>query len=378
MICSTSCSNRFLLLPLALLVVLLLGGCAGLEHTTVSSSGNTDLPARLEEGALYALLPIENLSASRAPLAELDMQLRNALKERGIRLLEPERLETFMREQRMRSRGGINLTQSRALRDLGVAGVFITALETWREGEVPRVSLIMRLVQSGDEPEILWIDGVGRTGDEAPGLLGLGLVKDVRQLTAGALERLLDSFVAARSGAEPGTAAQKKRHQPKYRYRAADFDPAAEYRVAVIPFLNVDTREHAGRIVGLHVVRQLQRYGNLKVLEPGLVREALLSQRMIMQEGPSLEAAELLAAADVLGADLVVSGRVFAYEGDAGESKVDFSLQIFSGIEPQVIWTSHSYGGGDDGVYFFDRGRVPSAHELAGRLAEAAIGDFAQ
>ncbi|MCD6188365.1 MAG: hypothetical protein J7K09_09395, partial [Desulfuromusa sp.] len=165
----------------------------------------------------------------------------------------------------------------------------------------------------------------------------------------------------------------KNKHQPQFFYRASTFNPAGQYTVAVIPFLNINARKHAEKIVALHLVEQLNRYANIRVFEPGLVRETLLRYRMIMQQGPSLAAADILASKDILGADLILSGRVFDYQGEFGESKVDFSVQIFDGIKREVIWASRSYATGNQGVYFFDWGWIPSAHGLSRRMTQAVI-----
>jgi hypothetical protein len=143
--------------------------------------------------------------------------------------------------------------------------------------------------------------------------------------------------------------------------------------VAVVPFLNVEARKYAGEVVALHFVKQLSRYENLRVVEPGLVRDTLLKYRMIMESGPSLASSDILADKNILGADLVLSGKVFDYQGAQGMSKVDFSVQAFDGPKREVIWTSRSYAAGNDGVYFFDAGSVPSAHGLTTRMSKAVV-----
>ena len=167
--------------------------------------------------------------------------------------------------------------------------------------------------------------------------------------------------------------ANKTRHQPQFSYRASTFVPARQYTVAVVPFLNINTRKHAGEIVALHTVKQLHRYANLRVFEPGLVRHTLLNYRMIMQAGPSFAASDILASERILAADLILSGKVFDYQGAVGESKADFSIQIFDGDKREIIWVSRSYATGDQGVYFFDWGWVPSAHGLVSNMTKAVI-----
>lgn len=354
--------------------------------------------------ARYAVLPVENLSDNQAPLAEIQQGLREGLSARGLKLLDNTELQAFMARHRLRHVGGITHDLARKLQDeTGVDGVFLTALESWREVPSPRVSLIMRLVSAGERAEIAWIDSVGLTGDDNPGLLGLGLVKDPCRLLARATDRLFDSLETylreeesefrypttdaaaqgrltkakllhpGRQTADEALAAKSRRHQPQSFYRASAFVPSARQTVAVVPFLNVNARKHAGELVALHAVKHLHRYANLRVIEPGMVRDTLLSYRMIMQSGPSLAAADILASESILAADLIVSGKVFDYQGEVGQSKVDFSWQAIDGSHREVVWSSRSYGAGNDGVYFFDFGLVPSAHGLVNSMMRSAL-----
>lgn len=377
-----------------------------------------DFGTLVNQGSLYAVLPIENLSDTRAPLVELQKKLIAALSARGFKLLDDAILQDLMSKYRVRHVGGLNTEFSQRLKaDAGVDGVFLTSLESWQDSAIPRVSLISRVVATGEQPMIAWIDSVGLSGDDEPGLLGIGLVKDANILFSKSTNQLLDSFQIYLEGkfleyrhkvasSEPttyevtdaeasDTEAEsfeqfqkftrkwdtadealkpiKGRHEPQFSYRASTFDPAGHYRVAVIPFLNINAKKHAGKIVALHVVKQLHRYNNIRVFEPGIIRETLLRYRMIMQSGPSLAASDLLASKQILGANLIVSGKVFDYQGDVGESKVDFSLQAFDGAKREVIWASRSYATGNSGVYFFDWGKVPTAHGLTSRMTQSVV-----
>ena len=367
---------------------------------TVAASGWSDVyrfTSPLDKSSLYAVLPVENLSDRKAPLGEIRDGLIRGLSAAGLRILDDEALEGFMRKHRIRDVGGLSALNGEQIREeLGVDGVVISSLETWYESVPPRISLISRIVATGKEPEIVWIDSVGLAGDEAPGLLGLGRINHVGTLLDTAVKKLVASFEVYLAGNFPGfrQAADQQgvrllngsagtadgslgeiraRHQPRFSYRSPAFAPALEYRVAVIPFLNVNARKHAGRIVALHLVKQLHRYENIRVFEPGRIRDILLHYRMIMQSGPSLAAADVLANEKILGADLILSGQAFDYQDAIGENKVDFSIQAFAGPQREVIWQSRSYAQGDDGVYFFDLGRIPTAHELASLMTRAAV-----
>ncbi|MBE0574970.1 MAG: hypothetical protein IH613_03645 [Desulfuromonadales bacterium] len=345
---------------------------------------------------LIAFLPMQNLTDVKVSGREISNMYRGMLGSE-LSLLSSDKLEHFMAKHRMRYTGGISSTLAKALREeTGVEAVFITNLETWFDRGEPRVSLHSRLVTTGETPEIVWIDSVGLTGGDSPGLLDLGRIDSTPELLQKALIQLIDSLrgylaghypsyhhaadqqglrlVNGKTGTADGMIGQVKgRHQPQFSYRASNFDPAGQYKIAVIPFLNINARKHAGRIVTLHAVKQFHRYANLRVVEPGVIRESLLRYRMIMQSGPSLAASDVLADSIILGADIIVSGRVFDYQGDVGNSKVDFSMLAFDGARREVVWASRSYAVGDAGVFFFDWGRVPSAHGLMSRMMQSVV-----
>lgn len=371
----------------------------GQEAVTKWSQTFSFSPA-LGKGSLCAVLPIENLSDSPVPLDEINNKLFSILSDHGYHLVDRDQLDRFMQAVRMRYVGGINEDIAQSLRkELGVEAVFITALETWTEKKQARVSVVSRLVITSQQPEIVWMDSVGLTAEDEVGLLGLGRIGAPQQLLERGLDKLMVSLDRYLDGAAPllihagnrqglrlvnewsanvdGSPSRgEKRFQPQLRYRASGFDPSRKYRIAVVPFLNINARKHAETITSLHTVRELQRYYNVHVLEPGLVRDRLLRYRMIMQSGPSLAASDVLADEGILGADLIVSGKIFDYQDRSGESKVDFSLQVFDGPGRRVIWTSRSYSSGNDNVYFFDRGRIRSAHDLLVRMMRSVIRGF--
>ncbi|MFH1216987.1 MAG: hypothetical protein V1706_10855 [Pseudomonadota bacterium] len=366
---------------------------------TVDSGWSTEyrFDPPVDSSSLYAVLPVDNISAAKAPLREIQQAIIHALSGKGFHILAHEELEDFMEKNRMRYTGGVSSDISKKLHDeLGVDGIFITSLETWQDGDPPRISLITRVDSSGEWPEVLWMDSVGLTGDDAPGLLGLGRINSAEKLLAKAVDTLAGSFQSYLEGGYPtrrfasdlqemkmvnsgGMTADftgskgERRHQPHSIYRAPDFDPAGLYSVAVVPFLNVNARKNAGDVVALHFVKQMSRYENLRVVEPGLVRQTLLTYRMIMEAGPSLASSDILANKNILGADLVLSGKVFDYQGVMGISKVDFSVQAFDGLKREIVWSSRSYATGNDGVYLFDFGSVTTAHGLTTRMSRAVV-----
>jgi hypothetical protein len=278
---------------------------------------------------------------------------------------------------RGRNRAGVHPAFATALRaETGAQALLIPSLEMYDEPSPPRVALFARLVSTGQTPVVRWVDSVGAAGDDAPGLLGIGLIQDPDELLARSVDALARS--AARQLIDGGPAAERgfaRKFAPKILYRSDAVDPTRTWSVAVVPFFNRSGRKYAGEIVALHMIRSLLGFRNVSVVEPGVVREELLRFRIIMTDGISLADTDTVLGA--VNADLVLNGEVLEYRdapGPGGAPAVDFSVLFIERRTRRVIWSSYSHATGNDRVFFFDWGRVRTAHAMAAQMARA-IGD---
>jgi hypothetical protein len=196
-----------------------------------------------------------------------------------------------------------------------------------------------------------------------------------------ALQQLSTSLLRFLSGQKHPVDSKtpKKKFQPKVIFRSPVLAPDMKYTVAVVPFFNISQRSFAGEIMALHFVRQLLALENFNVIEPGVVRQTLLRGRVIMGDGISLAHADLLAG--ILRADLILNGKIMDYQdyrGPAGKSKVDFSTQLFERRSREVVWAVQSFNRGDDGVFFFDWGKVNTAYAMANQMVQLAVEDLVE
>ena len=162
-------------------------------------------------------------------------------------------------------------------------------------------------------------------------------------------------------------------------FRSPIINPDLKYTLAVVPFFNLSARKHAGELMALHFIRQLRKYENFFVIEPGVIRDSLLDMRVIMRDGISLANTDLVF--HKLNADLILSGRVLDYQdyqGAEGTPKVDFAAQIIERKSRQVVWTVKSYGAGDNGVFFFDWGKVNTANAMATQMVQLAVEELVE
>jgi hypothetical protein len=153
-----------------------------------------------------ALLPIENLSGERAPVEVAEQWIRERLEQRGFRLIDEKLLDAFMHRYRIRAASGLTREESRAIASVtGAEAVLVTSLAGYRKRPPPEISLFSRLVSSGDQPEILWMDSVGLSGEDGVRLLGIGRKREPRVLLERLVHRMTGSLARSLADAGPGS-----------------------------------------------------------------------------------------------------------------------------------------------------------------------------
>lgn len=431
MILSTSCLNK--LPPFILACCLLCGSAMAETAPPAPAAGSSGV------GPLVAVFPIENLSGTPAPLKKLNAELDAVMKKAGVRIIEPATVDSFIESHRVRYLGGIDEKIAATLQEeTGADTVLISTLELYNEVSPPKFSLICRLVSLKGAPEIIWMDSVGIAGDDAPGILGLGLIDDLtvlrskgfksigtslkryiteppvhkkrvsakakreeepftlmnlikgirtekRQLTDPSYSQAR-SWLAKRPPEKPYTVEEMLQeikangglflslYNPLLWYSSQDTLVDKERTIAILPFLDRSTRKHAAELQVLHLAKQLVADGNFRVLELGVIRDKMLNMHVIMKDGISIPGIDLITIS--LGVDLLLNGVIFDYLDTVGYGsypKIDFSMQMFDRDTKKILWSSHSHNQGNDGVYFFEYGRIATAGALADRMCRALV-----
>ena len=323
-----------------------------------------------------AVLPVQNAAGGAAPIRALTDALDEALSARALEIVPRRELDAMLAAHRIRFTGGVDRPMAEALREeLGVDAVLVPTLELYAAEAPPRIAIAVRLVSANERPAVLWADVVARSGDDAPGLLGRGLVtrageleKTVLHDVAGAVER----WVTTRAGDEP--CGKAGRFGPRRVFRAPVLDDVGRRTIAVLPFTNETTRRSAGDVLLGQFVAQLAASGSFEVLDPGLVREELLGHRIVLEGGVSVDNATALLS--LLQADLVLSGYVQVYEAPSGPRappKVEFSSYVLDRRTAELVWSAGSVGAGNDGVFFFDVGRIETTSALSCRMVRGVV-----
>lgn len=356
--------------------------------STAESASAENRGQDLDTARRIAVLPLLNRSAGPAPLETIRESLIARLSASGLLLVGEDELAQFMRRHRMRYTGGLDADLASRLRaETSARAVLITTVDLYRRADPPMAGLSSRLVSTDPEPRILWMDSAVLSGDQAPGLLGLGLIDDVEVVLGTITDRVADSLIerAMRAGGErrperrpPGK--KGGRFRPKVAYSSPDV-PLLEGRpggVAVLPFANRSRTRYAGEIVSDQLVRHLAESG-FEVVEPGVVRQVLLDARLIQPQGPSSLQVDILRR--LLEVPTVLAGEVAEYLGPRGGANhpvIDFSLHMIDTASRQVIWSSISHTTGGDGVVFFDAGRIDTIPALASKMTEAVVAELAR
>jgi hypothetical protein len=398
---SRRCSSSRACALAALLAAAALAGC---RHAPPRPAAAAAAPVRI------AVFPVQNATGGTAPVkplreriegevaaAAMDAALREAAA-RGRADVDPAAatttgaprskdlpppvpalevvsrrdLEAVLAANRIRWTGGVDSKTAKALREeLGVRAVLVPTLEQWSDDRPPRIALSMRLVSVDDRPVVLWADSVARAGDDSPGFLGLGVVATAPELEGAVVRALaasLERYARGReAGASCGTAG---RFAARRAFRAPVLDDLGRRTVAVLPFTNETSRRGAGEVLAAQLVTQLVASGRFEVLDDGALREQLLANRIVLEGGVSVDHA--MALLELLQADLVLSGYVQLFEAPvagAGAPRVEFTTFAIDAKTAELVWSSAAAGAGDDGVFFFDAGRVRTGSGLACLLA---------
>lgn len=355
---------------LTVLAVLCLGaGCAA-QGAAVNQAHSAQW-----KGGRIAVFPVENLSGGKAPLKDLRQVLEDQLKAKGFQVLPETALNQFMARHRIRYVGGLDEEASQRFAEEGVTGVIVSSLEYFADNIPPKIALTARLVSTGNEPRILWMESVAMGGNDAPGLFQRGVIREPAILSAKALSQLTNSLAAGVAGdISPDSASLPLKSFPPRQFFRKGLDRDQRYRVVVLPLYNRTGRKYAGEIMALHWVQELRRQGNIQVVEPGLVRSKLLQYRLIMEGGMSNANADIVF--DVLHANLVMTGKVMDYQdtrGEGGVPSVDFSVSLLSKESHMTVLSAGSNNLGDERVHFFDIGRISTACNLANQMVRGIV-----
>jgi TolB-like protein len=214
-------------------LLLILAGCAAgsvIESAVPTPAG--DSGAVNDAAAVktrIAILPVENLYGGGAPVDDIRKRLEALLLQKGVSLLGTDDLAALLQKNRIRYTSGLDTTSAKAFKEqAGVDGVLVTACELYTKGSgsesggetAAKIALTARLVATGSAPRVLWSDSVALTGDDSPGILGIGRIVDPQKLVEKAAAGLSSSLARYLEGNGQRPSVWKKSFEPLTSFRS--------------------------------------------------------------------------------------------------------------------------------------------------------------
>jgi hypothetical protein len=366
---STSYLNR----TLAFLLLACLACTENVFASEVPEQENFNIRSDLR----LVVLPLENLTGSKAPVKEMQLSLERMVRALGKTVVDGNTLEACLYRHRIRYTGGVDSKTARTFRDdLQADAVLVTSLDAFSPISYPKIGLTCRLVTTGQIPQIIWMENVGLSGDDAPGILGLGLINNPHALQEKALSMLVASLANAIYSRKISSSAGwfDNVFRPKLFFKEPSAHSAGKRTVVVIPFSNKSNIKNANQMALLHFVRQFVGVPGVEVVEPGVVRERMLALRSVLKEGFTYRDMDLIAGE--MKVDVFLSGKVFKYQNagtDRAGPYIDFSAMAIRHRDRKVIWSSNSYNNGEDSALLFGFPRVNSTSNMAAKMIKAVV-----
>jgi len=290
-----------------------------------------------------ALFPFENFSDDIHATEKIMPVVQEKLESEGYSVLDWATLERFLVRERIRSTGYISREMAGNIgKELHAEAVLVGSINTLDSGKNPKAGFTARLVNTSDG-SITWSGHVAATGEDFTGILGIGTVKSIDELTVRMIDELFESFSIL---------------MPRKEREAA-------YRIAVMPFKNESKIRGAGMIATYMFISEL--FGS-RIFEPlsyGDVRDLVVALR-VRSKG-ELDFRNIGSIAESSGVDGILVGTVEHYEEEQASVPplALISARLIDARTGKILWYDGYQYRGDDGITIFDWGRLRSAENVA-------------
>jgi TolB-like protein len=299
-----------------------------------------------------ALFPFENLSEDKDAVAAVMPAVKLRLEAKGVQVLDGEKLNNFLLEERIRNTGYVSRdVAGRLERELNVKAILVGSINSFFTGDDPRIGLSARLINSSDG-SILWANHSSASGDDFTTVLGLGTVTAMGKLSSTVLDKLFESF----------------------RPFPANKDIESTYRIAVMPFQNSSKVKDAGLIATYLFIAGLFRDRKFIPIEYGEVRRLVVDLRV--REKGELDFKRTEKVSESSGADGILVGTVDIYREKDGTAppEAEISARLIDARRDKILWCDTVGSKGDDDIIVFDWGRINTAENVAYKVVSKLLG----
>ena len=152
----------------------------------------------LREIRRIAILPLVNYTDEPDAADRIEGLLREGLRRRGMEVATQDEVDAFLALKRIRYTGGITRLNAREMgKVLGVEAILLGSVNLYADmnGEV-YTGVTLRLISTADG-EIVWTKVLSYSGRDFEGILGLGLVTSLEELSRRVVVGLLEELPRA-------------------------------------------------------------------------------------------------------------------------------------------------------------------------------------
>jgi hypothetical protein len=319
-------------------------------------------PVAALAGSRAIVIPLQGLARAQAARTVLQSAIAIELRTKGWEVVDEEKVEGILRELRIRyldslTPGQLALILSRTGSDTVVFGTVLDYVPA------PEAAVALH-VQAVDRTGTLWSRIFALRGSQAVGPLGEVKAKSPDELAALVLLRELADFPRA---GEPFPPPRLEATGTPSVLFARDL-PSERPRVAVLPFANRSLVRRAGAVAEAAIVDALSRSQAVSVVQPALLRSALVAAGLQSLADLGPEGAGLLAAS--VGTTLFVQGTILRY--DPGVPEVELHVTLTDLASGRVYWSGLQRRRGSD----FEDWLSPGTVKDPARLTSLAVGEL--
>jgi TolB-like protein len=301
-----------------------------------------------------ALLPFDNLSDNKNALRQVMPALVRHLEKRGIEVVDEDKLNEYLCEERVRATGYVSKELAQKIRTkFKVKAILAGSIISYYTEEYPRFGILARLIDSSDA-SILWADYASATGEDYTTVLGLGKLRTIFSLIPRVMDELFVSF--------------------NYNVLERPVDIGTARRIAVMPFQNNSNFRNAGVIAMYMFIIELLKNDNFEPIEYGNIRNTIISLK-IRNRG-DLDHSKISALSERLGARGIVVGVVDSFsngETDSSHPKVAITARLLDGRNNKIIWYNSHELSGEENIIALDWGRIRSVHGVAKQVVSGLV-----
>lgn len=339
----------FLLVPVALLA----GEDVGVG-VVASGKGIAQVPISAQvtskkDSVAVVMLPLANHTGRTEALELAGRLIMESLDSLGVVYLDPQSIRPILRQGRIRAIGRIDLRGACALREMtGTKWLLLGSVDVFRKSNPPEFGLSLRLLDA----KSLWVRAAvsrGHSGRDFEGVFGSGQHHELIDVAHKAVDEAISELLEMLS-------------RPSQKDGGAPAGP----RCCVIPFDGTPRSWRDGNAVSNLMLSSLVGAG-YRVLEPGVVREYLLSRAKAFKGEIDLSSLAVLAEEESIS--YAITGTVESFEPARGGSagavpSVSLSARVINARSGRLLDAWYDERTGRDGESLFQRGRTYSLTAL--------------